>query len=120
LENEKMYSECYARAVKNFAPFPRAKLVRGRVPDTLATAPIGRVAYLSLDMNVAEPEWAALEHFWDKLSPGAPVLLDDYAWANFPAQKAAHDAFARAHNVSILTLPTGQGLLLKPGAGSAR
>ena len=45
--------------------------------------------------------------------PGAVVLLDDYAWATHRAQKEALDAFAAAHGAMILSLPTGQGLLIR-------
>ena len=113
-ENEAFYSDCFQLAQANFAPFPRAHLIRGRVPDTLADAPIERVAYLSLDMNIAEPELAALEHFWDRLSPGAPVLFDDYARGGYGAQTDALDAAAAEKGVEILALPTGQGLLMRP------
>jgi hypothetical protein len=113
-ENEQWYEECYETAKRNFAPFPRAILVRGRVPDSLATQTIARVCYLSIDMNIVEPEIAAIRFFWDKLSPGAPVVLDDYGWAGFAPQKEAMDAFAAEKGVKILNLPTGQGLLLKP------
>jgi hypothetical protein len=109
-----LYEECYEVARRNFAPFPRARLVRGVVPESLATVDIDRVCYLSIDMNVAEPELAALAHFWDRLSPGAPVILDDYGWAEHARQYEALNRFARLHDVRIATLPTGQGLLLKP------
>ncbi len=46
-ENGTMYEECYETAKRNFAPYPRAQLIRGRVPDTLTQAPIGKVCYLS-------------------------------------------------------------------------
>ena len=59
---------------------------------------------------------AAFEYFWDKLSPGAPVILDDYGWTLHAAQKEAMDALAAERGVGILELPTGQGLLLKPPA----
>lgn len=65
-------------------------------------------------MNIAAPEIAALEFFWDKLTPGAPVILDDYGWAHYRPQKEAMDDFATRKGVQILTLPAGQGLLLKP------
>jgi len=58
-------------------------------------------------MNIAYPERAAIEFFWDKLSPGAPVVLDDYAWEDYSEQKAALDDFAHTRGVEILTLPTG-------------
>jgi O-methyltransferase len=71
------------------------------------------VAYLSIDMNIVLPEIAALEFFWDRLVPGAVVMLDDYGWATHRAQKAAFDAFARAHDAMILSVPTGQGIIIR-------
>jgi len=61
------YTGVWEHARETFAPYPKAHLVRGRVPDTLASVPIGRVAYLSIDMNIAFQEKAALEYFWPKL-----------------------------------------------------
>lgn len=102
------------RAVANFAQWRNARVVVGPVPDTLPQVTAERVAYLHIDMNHASPEIAAIEHFWPKLVPGALVLLDDYAYRGFVAQKQAMDGFARRAGVAICALPTGQGLLLKP------
>lgn len=112
--NERLYEESYKLALGNFEPFPRAHLIRGKVPDTLNNVDIEEVCYLCIDMNIAEPERAAIEHFWPKLVSGAPVLLDDYAMVNHEPQKEAMDEFASKKGVKILTVPTGQGLLMKP------
>jgi hypothetical protein len=84
------------------------------VPDTLTSVDIPKVAYLSLDMNIVEPEIAAIEFFWDRMSPGAVVLLDDYGWIGMMPQKEAMDEFAASKGVTIMNSPTGQGILLKP------
>jgi O-methyltransferase len=84
------------------------------IPNTLATASVGDVAYLCIDLNVAEPERAALAHFWPKLVRGEIVVFDDYGWTPYYLQKRMHDAFAASQGVDILMLPTGQGLLIKP------
>jgi len=107
------YSECYDIARRNFAPYPSATLVRGMVPDTLPSVDIEAVAYLSIDMNLTYPEREAIRYFWPKLVPGAVVLLDDYAWQGHDEQRKAHDEFAASVGHPILTLPTGQGLLIK-------
>lgn len=112
-DENSMYPDCWEIAQRNFAPYPRAKLVRGRVPETLSTVEIGPVAYLCIDMNIAAPERAALEHFWPRLVTGAPVIFDDYGWTPYREQKDSLDAFARSQGVEIATLPTGQGLLIK-------
>jgi O-methyltransferase len=107
------YEPSYDRVVKNFSG-KRAEIIKGPVPDTLPQVKAERVAYLSIDMNTAAPEIAAAEFFWDKLSSGACIVLDDYGWRLSPDQKPAFDAFARARGVQVLSLPTGQGLIVKP------
>ncbi len=114
LYNAQYYEECYELARRNFAPYPRARLVRGIVPGSFAGVSIDRVCYLSIDMNIAEPEVAALAFFWDRLTPGAPVILDDYGWITAARQQRELNRFAESRGVRIATLPTGQGLLLKP------
>jgi predicted O-methyltransferase YrrM len=89
------------------------KIIEGAVPETLAQVNARRIAYLHLDMNNPKPETAALRYFWDKLTPGAVILLDDYAFAGYEAQKTALDAVARELGRPIASLPTGQGLLLR-------
>lgn len=113
-ENASYYEDCYDVAKRNFAPFPKAQLVRGTVPETLATVKIDRVAYLHLDMNIAHPERAAIEHFWPKLAPSAVVMLDDYGHSGYEEQRQTMDDFAAKVGVRIATLPTGQGMIIKP------
>lgn len=108
------YSECYEDVRQTFALFPNVTLIRGTVPDTLSQVPSERVAYLSLDMNSAEPEIAAITHFWPRLSAGAIVVLDDYGATGYERQKTAMDEFALEQGIAVLTLPTGQGLIVKP------
>jgi hypothetical protein len=113
-KNARIYRECYEDARRTFAPFPNVKLVRGIVPGTLSSVAIEQVAYLSIDMNLVAPEIAALEFFWERLVPGALVVLDDYGFAGHRRQHDAVDAFAAARNVPVYTSPTGQGLILRP------
>lgn len=72
------------------------------------------MAYLHIDMNCAPPEVAALRFFWPRLTPGAFVLLDDYAIGERDEQRVAMDEVAGELGVKICSLPTGQGLLIKP------
>ncbi|HEX6737491.1 MAG TPA: TylF/MycF/NovP-related O-methyltransferase [Vicinamibacteria bacterium] len=98
----------------HFAQWDRVHLVQGAVPETLPQVDAPRVAYLHLDMNCSLPERAACEYFWPRLVPGGMILLDDYGWRSYETQKATHDAFAAERGVTILALPTGQGLMVKP------
>ena len=107
------FEDCYDEVVRNFAEFERVSIVRGAIPETLAEVDTGAVAFLHLDLNCAPPEIAAIEHFWPLLVPGAVVLLDDYAYLGYEIQKAEMDRFAARVGVEVLSLPTGQGLILK-------
>jgi hypothetical protein len=100
--------------VSNFSQWRNVRIIQGRVPDTLPLVEAAHVSYLHLDMNCAPPEVAAFEYFWEKLVPGAMVLLDDYAYVGYESQKEAMDALGKERNLRILSLPTGQGLLIKP------
>ncbi len=101
------------RVRANFAEWPNAVVVQGTVPDVLATLPTGPLAFLHLDMNCALPERAALEFFWSRLSPGGVVLLDDYAYYGNECLADEIDSLAGRIDCRILSLPTGQGLIVK-------
>jgi hypothetical protein len=101
------------RVRANFAEWPSVVVLPGAVPDVLPMAPVEKLAFLHIDMNCAAPEVAALEYFWDRLSVGAGVLLDDYAYVGHECQRRAMDEAARRLGRSVLALPTGQGFLLR-------
>jgi hypothetical protein len=108
----------YANSVDNvranFAEWKNVRIIAGTVPETLDQVDASAVAYLHIDMNCAPPEVAALRYFWPRLTPGAFVLLDDYANRGRDEQRLAMDGVASDLGVAICTLPTGQGLIIKP------
>ena len=65
-------------------------------------------------MNNAQAEIGTVEILWDRVIRGGLILLDDYAYGpEFLEQKRSWDAFAQSKKIPILTLPTGQGLIIK-------
>ena len=98
---------------RNYAQWDRIAVVQGKVPEALPSISVERLAFLHLDMNCAFPECEALKYFWDRITVGGIVLLDDYAYFGYEAQGNALDAVASTLGTSILALPTGQGLILK-------
>lgn len=113
--NQQLYDyDAYEVASRVFAEYPSVKLVKGILPGSLDQAKIRKVAYLSIDLNVMAAEIASGEALWDRLVPGAMIVLDDYAFRGHESQYAAWNAFTAARGISVLTLPTGQGLIQKP------
>jgi hypothetical protein len=112
----------YAQSVNdvraNFAQWAGVRLVVGNLPDTLTDTP-EQVAFLHVDLNDAPPERDAVRHFWPRMTPGAILVYDDYGWAGWEASRAAADQLSAELGFSILTLPTGQGLVVKTLDGTS-
>ena len=109
----KKRDDLYERVQETFKDFS-VKIIKGSVPETLQLVQTDQISFLSVDMNTALPERQALDFFWDKITPGGIILLDDYGSPGCLHQKSEHDDFAKRHHVEILTLPTCQGVIFKP------
>jgi len=114
LSYEDDYPDCYEFVVDSFKEYPNVVIIKGSVPKTLSQADIRKVSYLHIDMNCVLPELEAIKYFWPKLETGAIVILDDYGWPGHENQKKAMDDFCSSVGVKVLSLPTGQGMIIKP------
>jgi len=103
----------HQRVLDRFKAWPNVQVVKGVVPDSLLESCPEQIAYLHLDMNSASAEVGALEALFDRIVPGGMIVLDDYGWHWFRAQKEAEDVFFAERGYRVLELPTGQGLVVK-------
>lgn len=113
LSAEKVYADNFDDVVKNFSEWKNVEIVKGTIPATLEQVTSEEIAFLHIDLNCVTPEIAALDFFWPKMSRGGMVVLDDYAHGGHYLQMDACDKWAKENNVNILTMPTGQGLIVK-------
>lgn len=115
--NKNVYNENVYEFVKNkFSDFPFVKIVKGCLPDSLTNKDLKleNIKFLHIDLNNANAEIESFKFLYDKISKGAPIILDDYCYSEtFRPQKDAWDKFASEKGFRILSLPTGQGLFLK-------
>jgi O-methyltransferase len=104
----------YAKVQEKFAAYPQVKLIKGLIPQVFAQGCPERIAYLHIDLNQAPAEIATLEHLFDKMVPGAVLILDDYEWNEpYRSQKLAEDVWFDARGYRVMPLPTGQAILIK-------
>jgi O-methyltransferase len=89
------------------------RVVGGRLPDSLEGAMPERIAFAQVDLNSADAELACLERLFERLSPGAILVLDDYGFLRYRETQAREKAFFDARSTPVLELPTGQGLVVK-------
>jgi hypothetical protein len=109
-----VYTSNIQAVTNNFSEWPSAKIIQGTIPDTLSQIDSTKITYLHIDLNCTIPEVSAIDYLWDRLVSGAIVLLDDYAYYGYQPQKDGMDQWASKMNLSIASLPTGQGLIIKP------
>jgi O-methyltransferase len=96
-----------------FADSPNVHVIQGKVPDSFAIAVPEKISLIHLDMNNADAEVGALEVLFDRLVPGGILILDDYGWLYYRAQKLAEDTWLGKRGYQVLELPTGQGMVIK-------
>ena len=108
-----LYASGVAAVQKNFSEWKNVRIIEGPIPDTLNQVDTERTAFAHIDMNNSLPEVAAADFIWPRLSRGGMLLLDDYAYYGYQSQKDGMDAFARRVGTAVLSLPTGQGLVIK-------
>lgn len=108
--------EWFAEVTNLFAPYSNISVVRGRVPEVFSATCPERVAFVHIDLNSARAEVGALDALFDRLAPGALVVFDDYGWYSAREQFDVENEWMAQRGLSILELPTGQGLFIKPCA----
>ena len=91
-----------AEVKANFARYgmldDRVRFLEGWFKDTLADAPIGRLAVLRCDGDMYESTIDTLRPLYPKVSPGGFVIVDDYGCV--PACKQAVDDYRREHDIT--------------------
>ena len=98
---------------KTFANYKRVKLIKGKVPEILEDVKTEKIAFISIDMNNAFAEIKCIEYFWNKITKHGVVLLDDYAYMGRNRQFVYLNKLAKKLNFNILTVPSGQGIIIK-------
>lgn len=105
--------ELYQQVKERFADTPNVTVTQGKVPEVLADVAPEKIAFMHLDLNNADAEIGALEVLFERMVPGAVLVLDDYGWLGYRAQKLAEDPWFEKRGYRVMELPTGQGLLVK-------
>ena len=59
---------------------PYSRMVKGLFQDTLADSGVGEIAVLHLDGDWYDSVRTCLEHFYDRVSAGGVIQIDDYGW----------------------------------------
>jgi hypothetical protein len=108
------YSKSFEEVKENFAEWPNVILVKGGLPGTLIAIENQPISFIHIDLNSPSIEIQCLTQLWHQILPGAPILIDDYAYTGYEDTLARFNEFADKMNFMILTTATGQGIAFKP------
>ena len=107
------YATSFEKTKKNFENFKRINFVKGDVFKTLINYKNLKISMLHIDLNYAEAEVYSLNFLWKNISKGGIIILDDYAYMGRNRQFVYLNKLAKKLNFNILTVPSGQGIIIK-------
>ena len=107
------YGSWYSDIIKNHNSKKNLEIIQGYLPHTLSKVKIDKISFLSIDLNSYKPEIECMNFLWDRIIKGGIIVLDDYAFPGCESQFLNHNEFIKTKDKEILTLPTGQGLIVK-------
>jgi hypothetical protein len=108
----------YATNISSISPIllsdERVFCVVGDVRQTLHSQLmlLEDIAFVHFDLNSANIEEVCFRLVYPKLRKGCVIVLDDYGFVNLEMQQVTWDNLALEFNFSILSLPTGQGIIV--------
>jgi len=98
---------------RQFGPHSGAVLVPGLLPGSIDDVEFDTLSYVSIDLNITSAEIETIEKIWDRITPGGMIILDDYGHHGHEEQNSAWNEFAGRVGRRLLSLPTGQGVLMR-------
>ncbi|MGZ3315404.1 MAG: TylF/MycF/NovP-related O-methyltransferase [Caulobacteraceae bacterium] len=119
---ETLTAAAYGRAFSfeevrdRFAPFGNITVLKGRVPEAFQDSAPEAISFMHIDLNSAVAEIGALDALYDRLTPGGVIVFDDFCWSSAHVQYKAEVEWFASRGLTVLALPTGQGVFVKPPA----
>lgn len=107
------YASSFEQVEANFNEWPNVRLHCGDVFETLPAAQLASVAFAHIDMNHPDPEEFGFRYLWPLMPSGGVVLFDDYAFMGCERQNERINDLATEFGFSVLTTPSGQGIVIK-------
>ena len=100
-------------SVKKLFESSNVRLIPGTLPDSLIGVDLKDISFLHIDLNNPHVEVDCLEKLWPYLIPNAIILIDDYSYVGNEETLRVFNNFALSKERPILTLASGQGILIK-------
>lgn len=108
------YSDTSLEGVQEFlSDFRFIKYHKGFIPKTFQPLEQNKYAFVHIHLNLFESTDAALRYIYEMVSTGGIILIEDYGLIKCSGVKLAVDSFVRELGISVIHLPTSQGMIIK-------
>ncbi len=97
----------------NLHGYQNYQVYKGWKPTQFMQCQVNKISFLHLDVDLFEPTLESLKHFYSCLQSRGIILMDDYGFKSCPGAKLAADEFFANKPEPIISLPTGQALVMK-------
>jgi O-methyltransferase len=88
---------------------------QGWIPNTFCGLDHSIIRLAHVDVDLYESTLNCLAHIYPKLALGGVIVLDDYGFVSCPGVRRAVDEFFLDKPDLPLTLPSGQGMVVRTG-----
>ena len=93
--------------------FKNVYIHKGWIPAVFQKAPELKYRFVHIDVDLYQPTFDSLSYFYERMSPGGIIVMDDYGFTNCRGAYIAANEFMSDKPEYILHLPTGQGVILR-------
>lgn len=103
-------SESLINAVKTRMLYPeKLKIYQGYFPESAGNID-DTFCFVSLDMDLYQPQLEGLRYFWNRMEEGGVILLHDYFSPTLPGVKAAVADFEKELGKNLPKFPIGDSI----------
>jgi hypothetical protein len=104
----------YERVQASLAGLERVEFHRGIIPETLKPVADSKFCFVHVDVDIYQTTADCCAFFYPRLSPGGVMICDDYGFYRYrDAAKLAMDEYFRDKPEPVISLRTGQGMVIK-------
>jgi predicted O-methyltransferase YrrM len=85
----------------------------GWIPERFSDLETDTLCFVHVDVDLYQPTLDSLQVLYGLVSPGGVIVCDDYGFDTCPGASRAVDEFAATIPETVLSAPTGQGVIFK-------
>jgi hypothetical protein len=111
LKGDMSASEVYVRDI--LKEFKCIHYHKGWIPEKFNEVEDKQFRLVHIDVDLFQPTLDSMEFFYERMSRGGVLVLDDYGFTTCPGAYRAVDEYMRDKAEYVLSLPTGQGVIIK-------